>query len=785
DANVVNDGEVTVSDLFRNDGVVNNTGEGKGTLNVKDGYSKDALTQGIMTIAADNTSFENDAPMTIEKLLDVDGTLDNNNNINVENAAKDAILDNSGTVNSNSGSAIVANIIENTGDINLTAADLTANNQDRDIEGTINVLGTDPASDISTLTILGDNPNFVGDLNVGSDSDNSSLKFIAGNVTEAADVSIAQGSALNVDDSSVTDAVASLILDGSDDYSGDLNLYSGEVTMKDMDVNTGDKNTTTEGGTKPFYQQTGGELTLENSKLTMDDASKIQGGDLIVDATSTFVSKDNAFSVDNLDNAGEIQAINGGYENYNVNNTMTIGDGQGDEQGDFTLDLYARSNNNKKYDTYGSDNDTIAAANGKEATINVSDWTLNGDLFGKDAPIDKKIKISKLFKGTIADGHKINFTSTDKKVFTPIGWYQLKGGSNGDYSFDLVKYNPQVFRGQVTKLAQYQNQLAIDDMMFNHTMLNQGFKDNDTMALANMYASAGDLYAPYQYSKKDGGLWVKSYANFEKLNMNRGLSAGNNSYGVLMGADFGLKDLRHGWKFMPTAYVGYNGAHQHFQGVGAYQNGGQAGFLGTWYKDNFMIGALTYAGVYGNDMDLRGFDDDTFNYFAGASVKAAYNHKIKKNWALQPNFLVAYNFFGRENWHTDFGQMGMMSGMLHGVNIAPGLNLIWERETFSAYATVQYMYNVNQSIGGRAGNVNLPHVEMDRGYIQYGVGLNKKFGDRVTAYGQTVFRNAGRTGVGFQVGLNWKLGKAKKHNSKGSKTQTKNQIQPVTIPIDK
>lgn len=241
--------------------------------------------------------------------------------------------------------------------------------------------------------------------------------------------------------------------------------------------------------------------------------------------------------------------------------------------------------------------------------------------------------------------------------------------------------------------------------------------------------------------------------------MNRGLNVENNSFGALIGADLGLKELRGGWTFMPTAYIGYNGAHQNYAHNGAWQNGGQAGFLGTWYKDNFMIGALVYGGVYNNEMDTPRGNDDSFNYFAGGSIKTAYNWRFHRDWVLQPNFLVAYNYFGKENWHSDFGQMGMMSGQLHGVNVAPGLNLIWEKDTFSAYATLQYMYNVNQAVGGSAGYVGLPHIHMDRGYIQYGLGFNKRFGDRFSGYLQAVFRNVGRTGVGFQGGFNFALGK--------------------------
>ena len=39
------------------------------------------------------------------------------------------------------------------------------------------------------------------------------------------------------------------------------------------------------------------------------------------------------------------------------------------------------------------------------------------------------------------------------------------------------------------------------------------------------------------------------------------------------------------------------------------------------------------------------------------------------------------------------------------------------------------MYNLNGAVGGRAGNVDLPHLYMDRGYIQYGFGFTKRFTD--------------------------------------------------------
>lgn len=116
---------------------------------------------------------------------------------------------------------------------------------------------------------------------------------------------------------------------------------------------------------------------------------------------------------------------------------------------------------------------------------------------------------------------------------------------------------------------------------------------------------------------------------------------------------------------------------------------------------------------------------------------------------------ISYNIFGRQNWGTDFGEMSMNSGLLNGINVAPGLNLIYSRETWSVYGTVQYMFNINDQVGGKAGNVDLDNISMRHGYLNYGIGVTKTWKDRLNSYLQINFRNGGRTGVGFQLGLNF------------------------------
>ncbi len=44
-------------------------------------------------------------------------------------------------------------------------------------------------------------------------------------------------------------------------------------------------------------------------------------------------------------------------------------------------------------------------------------------------------------------------------------------------------------------------------------------------------------------------------------------------------------------------------------------------------------------------------------------------------------------------------------------------------------------------------------------YFQYGIGLQKKCGERFSGFGQAMLRNGGRTGVALSAGFRWALGK--------------------------
>lgn len=548
------------------------------------------------------------------------------------------------------------------------------------------------------------------------------------NIAQAVSVDIQKGATVEISNG------AEFNLDSNDKWNG---LIKNEL---DGILKTDNVNNSAFGG---MLQQNKGVSIFDNkSNITIDGKdSYILGGTVEIKNGSALnigsgVADNHFFVTDlNMTNNSALNAMNSVLNKYQISNDMIV-----EGKNNLSIDIDGR---NKVGDAFIINNLT-SNTNG---TLNVADFNFIGL-----APIDRQFKIRVFDANSIND--KVNFTSTDKEIFTPIGYYNLRSAGGGWYTSNMTRYNPQVFRGQVATLASFNNQLMIDDMLLNHVTLDS----ERTLAQsrnANRYASTLPQFAPYQYKKEDGGLWYKSYVNFENLSLTQGLKVGNNSYGSLVGADFPVIKLKHGWRLMPTAYIGYNGAHQTFNGVGMYQNGGQGGLMGTFMKDNFIGSVVAYGGGYNNEMSVAGNTDRAGNWFAGTAAKLAYNFHPTKHFTIQPTAFMSYNIFGRQNWGTDFGSMSMNSGLLNGINVAPGMNFIYAKETWSVYATFQYMYNINEQVGGRAGNVDLASVKMEHGYIQYGLGVTKTWKDRLNSFFQIVFRNGGRTGVGFQLGLNY------------------------------
>ena len=745
DENTVGSGTLTIDGLTSNGGIFANGGtidiiSGRLTASAGD-VIKEATTVkikddallvvrgGDVTLGA-NTDWAskggvllNNGALTIKDLSNSNGIFQaNSGKLMLENSTftvgKDSFINSSVETNidSNSKLQITDNGWVTIGDNDIWNGEVSL------AGGTLNYERTESTS--STMT--GDLIATSGNLNLLK---NSYINIKSpSNIAQAVSVDIQKGATVEISNG------AEFNLDSNDKWNG---LIKNEL---DGILKTDNVNNSAFGG---MLQQNKGVSIFDNkSNITIDGKdSYILGGTVEIKNGSALnigsgVADNHFFVSDlNMTNNSALNAMNSALNKYQISNDMIV-----EGKNNLSIDIDGR---NKVGDAFIINNLT----SNTDGTLNVADFNFIGL-----APIDRQFKIRVFDANSIND--KVNFTSTDKEIFTPIGYYNLQSAGGGWYTSNMTRYNPQVFRGQVATLATYNNQLVIDDMLLNHVTLDS----ERTLAQsknANIYASTLPQFAPYQYKKEDGGLWYKSYVNFENLSLTQGLKVGNNSYGSLVGADFPVIKLKHGWRLMPTAYIGYNGAHQTFNGVGMYQNGGQGGLMGTFMKDNFIGSVVAYGGGYNNEMSVAGNTDRAGNWFAGTAAKLAYNLHPTKHFTIQPTAFVSYNIFGRQNWGTDYGAMSMNSGLLNGINVAPGLNFIYAKESWSVYATFQYMYNINDQVGGRAGNVDLASVKMEHGYIQYGLGVTKTWKDRLNSFFQIVFRNGGRTGVGFQLGLNY------------------------------
>lgn len=745
DENTVGSGTLTIDGLTSNGGIFANGGtidiiSGRLTASAGDVIKEattvkikdDALLAvrgGDVTLGA-NTDWASkggvlltDGTLTVKDLSNANGIFQaNSGKLMLENSTftvgKDGFINSSveSNIDSNSKLQITDNGWVTIGDNDIWNGEVSL------AGGTLNYERTESTS--STMT--GDLIATSGNLNLLK---NSYINIKSpSNIAQAVSVDIQKGATVEISNG------AEFNLDSNDKWNG---LIKNEL---DGILKTDNVNNSAFGGM--LQQNKGVSIFDNNSKITIDGKdSYILGGTVEIKNGSALnigsgVADNHFFVSDlNMTNNSALNAMNSVLNKYQISNDMIV-----EGKNNLSIDIDGR---NKVGDAFIINNLT-SNTNG---TLNVADFNFIGL-----APIDRQFKIRVFDANSIND--KVNFTSTDKEIFTPIGYYNLQSAGGGWYTSNMTRYNPQVFRGQVATLASFNNQLMIDDMLLNHVTL-----DSERLLAqsknANIYASTLPQFAPYQYKKEDGGLWYKSYVNFENLSLTQGLKVGNNSYGSLVGADFPVIKLKHGWRLMPTAYIGYNGAHQTFNGVGMYQNGGQGGLMGTFMKDNFIGSVVAYGGGYNNEMSVAGNTDRAGNWFAGTAAKLAYNFHPTKHFTIQPTAFMSYNIFGRQNWGTDFGSMSMNSGLLNGINVAPGMNFIYAKETWSVYATFQYMYNINEQVGGRAGNVDLASVKMEHGYIQYGLGVTKTWKDRLNSFFQIVFRNGGRTGVGFQLGLNY------------------------------
>ncbi len=327
----------------------------------------------------------------------------------------------------------------------------------------------------------------------------------------------------------------------------------------------------------------------------------------------------------------------------------------------------------------------------------------------------------------------------------------LSGGSN------YKNYNPAILSSNISVLTGvYLSQLAVYNEALNHAEAYMSIPKNDRyarIASAEKQMVFSPLFIPEKYS----GIWFKQYTSLEKVPLSDGPNVSNNGYGFIVGADSKLKRLKHGYDGVLTPYFGYNGSHQYYDNVGIYQNGGVLGVTGALYKKNFFTALTANAGGSSGEAKTM-YGIDNFNTLVtGTALKSGYNiEKLNGQIIIQPSFLTSYTFANTFNYETASG-VNMTSDPLNVLQLSPGLKLISNlKNGWQSYLTTNMVWNLMDKQKFKANYAALPLMSIDP-YVEYGAGIQRRWGNEFTGFAQTIIRNGGRNGISLQFGLRWNI----------------------------
>lgn len=392
-----------------------------------------------------------------------------------------------------------------------------------------------------------------------------------------------------------------------------------------------------------------------------------------------------------------------------------------------------------------------------------------------------------------------NLPSTAQTTFyTPIYKYNAiydNRDDGGYFIFDRVSagnnsgnasdnFNPAVLAPSVASQA---GANATMNQTFNYAFQNSDnfmtipYLERVAIKTANRYALSptGDAtdvgtFSPlFNAQNETSSAWVKPYASFENIPLKNGPKVSNITYGTLVGFDTPIKSIKHGWDRAWTGYIGYNGASQRFSGVDATQNGGLVGGTLTLYKGNFFNATTVSSGaIVGDNRTMYGTDNYTM-LMAGVGNKTGYNFEFKEGKIIiQPSMLLSYTFVNTFDY-TNAAGVKIKNDPLHAIQIAPGVKFIANTKNgWQPYIGVNMIWNLLDKSKVSANDVRLPEMSI-KPYVQYGVGVQKRFKDRYMAFGQAMIQNGGRNGISLTAGFRWAIGKEGKPLEKVQRVNNK------------
>jgi len=381
--------------------------------------------------------------------------------------------------------------------------------------------------------------------------------------------------------------------------------------------------------------------------------------------------------------------------------------------------------------------------------------------------------------------YKYNVTYNNKP---DGGYFVFQRGSNGGNSSDA--FNPSVLASPVSTTAA--TQATVNETfkyVFEHADAFTQLPSVERISRINLnkYALNQEKYNGYStdYNTNLGSLnptlnnkagWFRPYVTFENMHLNHGPKVNAITYGSLVGYDTDFNEHKHGWYSVGTGYIGYNGSQLNYSNTDTTMNGGLLGYTHTFYKGNFWSALTATAGAsVGESKSMYGKENFT-TLLAGIGSKTGYNFEFKKGkFIVQPIMFMSYTFANTFDY-TNAAGVKINNSPAHSIQLNPSVRFIANtKNNWQPYASVGMVWNVMNENKVTANNVRLPEMSM-KPYVEYGLGLQRNWKDKFTAFGQAMIRNGGRNGIALTAGFRWSLGKEGKGVNEKVMNPSKNTV---------
>jgi len=287
--------------------------------------------------------------------------------------------------------------------------------------------------------------------------------------------------------------------------------------------------------------------------------------------------------------------------------------------------------------------------------------------------------------------------------------------------------------------------------------------ERETLKRYNRYSNMFDdeINTFYQDKRQEDypSVFARPFTNLERVRLKRGPRVSNVFYGTLIGHESGLYELGRGWDANYAVFGAYTGAHQTYNGIGVWQNGGSVGGVFTAYKGDFWAGLTANVGGWAVEAS-NDFGNEHFPMLGtGVAMKTGYNIRMFDNkFILQPSYMMSYTFIYAYS-HDNAAGVHIKQDPLHALEFIPGVKLIANnfRNGWQPYLAVNMTWMCIEGARFWAGDAAFDSFTI-KPFVEYGLGIQKHHGERATGFLQAMVRNGGRTGVALTGGFRWAIG---------------------------